>query len=123
MSDGKSNSSIFIRLKHIPLHKDVERNPKVGKPSFEVIPGPMAHLLDMTHHSQHREYKFPPSYARSTRLYDRADVGMIAFGAVKAQIAQYDYTVREALSPVLMREGDETAARLSGSAEASFVST
>ena len=97
MRDGNFNSPIFIRLKCNPLHQDVEGNYKVSKPCLEVIPGLMAHLLDMKHHSQHREHSFHSPTLVPFASATAPDVGGIAFSAVKAQIAQCDHPISEAL--------------------------
>ena len=98
----RSNSPIIIRLKCNPLHQDVEGNYvegkyKVNKPCFEVIIGIMAHLLDMTHNSQHREHSFHFPTLVPLASATAPDVGMIAFSAAKAQIAEYAHPISEAL--------------------------
>ena len=98
----RSNSPIFIRLKCIPLHQDVEGNYvegkyKVSKPCLEVIPGLTAHLLDMKHHSQHREHSFHFPTLVPVATATALDVGRIASSAVRVQIAQYDHPISEAL--------------------------
>ena len=55
-SDGEMNPAVLVRLQAVPLGQDVEGSHAVGKPSLEVRPHTVSHVLDVTHRVQHGEH-------------------------------------------------------------------
>ena len=91
----------LIRLKPIPLRKDVERYHQIGKPSLEIVPDPVAHMLGMTHYRQHGQHSLHFHTLIPLASTTELEIVRVALCAVETGISQHDHTTIEALNQAL----------------------